>query len=153
MKTRKLLLSFRLIVALALIVGILFGSIDRSINASADSIKESKAKKLTEEQRIIHVLNRLGFGARPGDVERVKAIGIENYISQQLNPEKISDTVAENKVKDLSVLTMTTAELYEKFPQPGQLLRQLQARGVLPSDLAEERENRVKCGANAAPVQ
>jgi hypothetical protein len=95
------------------------------------------------------VLNRLGFGARPGDVERVKAIGLENYINQQLNPDKIDDAVAENKVKDLSVLSMSTAELYEKYPQPGQLLRQLQAKGVIPADLEEARENRVKGGANA----
>src|ERR1044071_1442347 len=112
-----------------------------------------KQRSLTEQQRIVHVLNRLGFGARPGDVERVKAMGLENYINQQLNPEKISDTVAENKVRDLNVLNMTTAELYEKFPQPGQLLRQLQARGKLPADLAEARENRVKGGANAAPTE
>jgi uncharacterized protein (DUF1800 family) len=102
----------------------------------------TKTRALSEEQRILHVLNRLGFGPRPGDVERIKAMGVENYINQQLNPEKISDTVAENKIKDLSVLNMTTAELYEKYPQPGQLLRQLQARGKLPADLAEARENR-----------
>lgn len=94
--------------------------------------KTAKARALNEEQRILHVLNRLGFGARRGDVERVKAMGLENYINQQLNPEKIPDTVAENKVKDLNVLNMTTAELYAKYPQPGQLLRQLQARGMLP---------------------
>src|SRR6185369_7579701 len=111
--------------------------------------KRPKTKALTDEQRIIHVLNRLGFGPRPGDIERVKAMGVEKYINQQLNPEKISDSVAENKVHDLSVLNMTTAELYEKYPQPGQLLRQLQARGKLPADLGEARENRVKGGANA----
>ena len=94
--------------------------------------KPAKTRALNQEQRIIHVLNRLGFGARPGDVERVKAMGLENYINQQLNPEKIADTVAENKVKDLSVLSMTTADLYAKYPQPGQLVRQLQARGMLP---------------------
>src|ERR1051325_9794254 len=87
-----------------------------------------KQRSLTEDQRILHVLNRLGFGARPGDVERVKAMGLENYINQQLNPEKIPDTVAENKVRDLSVLTMTTAELYEKYPQPGMLLRSEERR-------------------------
>jgi uncharacterized protein (DUF1800 family) len=114
--------------------------------------KHSKPKSLTEEQRIIHVLNRLGFGARPGDVERVKAMGLDNYINQQLNPEKIADTVAENKVRDLSVLNMQTAELYEKYPQPGQLLRQLQARGMLPADVQEARENRVKGGANSMPA-
>ena len=111
--------------------------------------REVSSKKLTEEQRIVHVLNRLGFGVRPGDIERVKSVGVENYINQQLAPENISDTVAENKVKDLTSLAMTTAELYEKYPQPGQLLRQLQARGMLPENLAEARENRVKGGANA----
>jgi len=115
--------------------------------------KQAKAQALTEQQRILHVLNRLGFGARPGDVERVKAMGLENYINQQLNPEKISDSAAENKVADLSTLNMTTAELYGKFPQPGQLLRQLQARGVLPENLAEARENRVKGAANAVNGQ
>ena len=99
--------------------------------------KRSKPRGLTEEQRIVHVLNRLGFGARPGDVERVKSMGLENYINQQLNPEKLADTLAENKVKDLAVLNMTTAELYEKYPQPGQLVRQLQNRGLLPKELAE----------------
>ena len=108
---------------------------------------------LTGEQRIVHVLNRLGFGARPGDVERVKAMGLENYINQQLNPDKIADTVAENKVRDLNVLNMTTAELYEKYPNPGQLLRQLQQRGKLPADLAEARENRVKGGANSTSTE
>ena len=144
------LLSFRFKKALALaIVGVLVsGALTQSI-VSADSTKETKPRKLTEEQRIIHVLNRLGFGARPGDVERVKAMGVENYINQQLNPNSIADAVAENKVKDLQVLSMSTDELYEKFPQPGQLIRQLQARGLLPEELAQARDNRVKGGANA----
>src|SRR5918912_152547 len=124
-----------------------------SIVAQPFAQKATKPRALTEDQRIVHVLNRLGFGARPGDVERIKAMGLENYINQQLNPEKIADTVAENKVKDLTVLNMTTAELYEKYPQPGQLLRQLQARGMLPADLAEARENRVKGGANSSPAE
>ncbi|HEY6660987.1 MAG TPA: DUF1800 family protein, partial [Pyrinomonadaceae bacterium] len=135
------------------------GAITLTLAIAAQSIvpvaaqKSAKTRSLTEEQRIVHVLNRLGFGARPGDVERVKALGLENYINQQLNPEKIADTVAENKVRDLTVLNMTTAELYEKYPQPGQLLRQLQARGMLPADLAEARENRVKGGAKPAPAE
>lgn len=93
-----------------------------------------KQRALTEDQRILHVLNRLGFGARPGDVERVKAMGLDNYINQQLNPQKISDSAAENRLAELTTLNMSTADLYGKFPQPGQLLRQLQARGMLPAD-------------------
>jgi uncharacterized protein (DUF1800 family) len=102
------------------------------------------APRLTEDQRILHVLNRLGFGARPGDLERVKALGLDNYINQQLNPERINDSLAEAKLKPLPTLSMTTAELYEKYPQPGQLLRQLQRRGELPPDLADAQKNRTK---------
>jgi uncharacterized protein (DUF1800 family) len=108
------------------------------------------AAKLSEDQRILHVLNRLGFGARPGDVERVKASGADNYIMQQLFPEKIDDSATEAKLQNLETLRMSTAELYEKYPQPGQLLRQLQQRGALPADLAAARDNRAKGGANAA---
>src|SRR5437899_8415870 len=65
---------------------------------SAQSMKPQRSRKaatLTEDQRILHVLNRLGFGARPGDVERVRAMGVDNYISQQLYPEKIDDSATE----------------------------------------------------------
>jgi len=154
MKTLMQMPGFQLkrssqVVSLFVIAVVLGTMFSQTIVSLAGGTSVVKPKKLTEEQRIIHVLNRLGFGARPGDVERVKAIGVENYINQQLNPDKIADTVAENKVKDLSSLSMSTAELYEKYPQPGQLLRQLQAKGVIPADLEQARENRVKGGANA----
>ncbi len=135
--------------SLALILILAMTAIQPFVSIAAGQ-KHAKAQGLSEDQRILHVLNRLGFGARPGDVERVKAMGLDNYINQQLSPDKISDSVAENKLAELTTLNMTTAELYGKFPQPGQLLRQLQARGMLPENLAEARENRVKGGANAA---
>ncbi|MEP7213405.1 MAG: DUF1800 domain-containing protein [Acidobacteriota bacterium] len=85
---------------------------------------ESK-KPLTEDQKILHVLNRLGFGARPGDLERVKAMGLQKYIDQQLNPAAIDDSVAETKVKKLEIFDMSTAEVFAKYPSPAALLRQL----------------------------
>ncbi len=83
-------------------------------------------KSLTEDQKILHVLNRLGFGARPGDVEKVKAVGIKKYIDQQLDGVSIADPVAENKVQRLEIFNMTTAEVFAKYPNPGALLRQLE---------------------------
>ncbi|MGI8812612.1 MAG: DUF1800 domain-containing protein [Pyrinomonadaceae bacterium] len=87
--------------------------------------RENANKSLSEEQKIVHVLNRLGFGARPGDVARVKAIGLQKYIDQQLDPSSIDDTVAESKVKRLDIFNMSTADLFEKYPSPGALIRQL----------------------------
>src|SRR5688572_23270587 len=60
----------------------------------ADGMTKGRTK-VTEDQRILHVLNRLGFGARPGDVQRVKAVGLDNYINQQLNPERSEEHTSE----------------------------------------------------------
>jgi uncharacterized protein (DUF1800 family) len=123
--------------------------------AAATSGQEMRSRavkspaKLSADQRILHVLNRLGYGARPGDVERVKAMGVDKYIESQLNPDRIDDSASEARLQNLESLRMTTAELYEKYPQPGQLIKQLQRRGDLPADLAAARDNRVKGGANA----
>ena len=106
-----------------------------ALGALAQKGGVNKTTGLGEEQRILHVLNRLGYGARPGDVERVKAMGLDNYIKQQLSPRQIDDSAAEARLKNLPTLNMTTAELYEKYPQPQQLVRQLQRRGDLPADL------------------
>jgi uncharacterized protein (DUF1800 family) len=95
---------------------------------------------LSDEQKIVHVLNRLGFGLRPGDVEKVKRIGLERYIDQQLNASEIDDSIAESKVKDIEIFKMTTAEVFAKYPNPGALLRQLeggraqQANPQMPAD-------------------
>ncbi|MEK6337576.1 MAG: DUF1800 domain-containing protein [Acidobacteriota bacterium] len=148
--SRRAFSVVRRIAATWSIVALLGSTFAAGINAQSMKAPTSKsAAKLNENQRILHVLNRLGFGARPGDVDRVKAMGIDNYISQQLYPEKINDSATEAKLQNLETLRMTTAQLYEKYPQPGQLLRQLQRRGDLPADLAAARDNRTKGGANA----
>ena len=98
---------------------------------------------LTEEQKITHVLNRLGFGARPGDVERVRKIGIREYIEQQLSPESIPDTRAEDRVSSLTSLQLSPDEVFEQYPDPQRLARQLGVRNPNqspnPGDQAEAR--------------
>ena len=48
---------------------------------------------LSPSERIAHVLSRLTFGARPGDAERVAAMGVDRWIDQQLKPATIPDSV------------------------------------------------------------
>lgn len=47
------------------------------------------ASQGSSEQQALHVLNRLGYGPRPGDVIRVMQMGVPAYIQSQLQPEKI----------------------------------------------------------------
>jgi uncharacterized protein (DUF1800 family) len=91
---------------------------------------------LAEAQQIIHLLNRLGYGPRPGDVEQVKQIGLERYIDRQLHPEHIDDAAIEARLVGLESLRMTTAEIAEKYPAPQMVARELGLR--LPADAKPE---------------
>lgn len=75
--------------------------------------KSWDGKQISEEQKILHVLNRLGFGPRPGDVERVKKMGLKAYIDQQLHPEKIADEAVENKTSAFEMLKLNGTEIAE----------------------------------------
>ncbi|MDQ2936612.1 MAG: DUF1800 domain-containing protein, partial [Acidobacteriota bacterium] len=87
------------IAAIVSTLALLSGTLGVALSAqTAETGTGHITARLTEEQRILHVLNRLGFGARPGDIARVKAMGLDNYVSQQLSPEKISDAIAEAKL-------------------------------------------------------
>ena len=74
-----------------------------------------QAASLTEDQQVIHLLNRLSFGPRPGDIERVKAMGIDAYIEAQLYPERIPDPVVDEKLASYTSLTMSIEALLEDF--------------------------------------
>src|SRR5215213_3693257 len=116
---RSMSYRFRKVSTFVLLASITLPSLVFGSSANGD-------KKLTEEQKIIHVLNRLGFGARPGDVEKVKAIGLQKYIEQQLNPASINYSAAEAKLIILEIFKMTTAEIFAKYPNPAGLLRAIE---------------------------
>ncbi len=109
-------------------------------------------KPLTDEQKIMHVLNRLGFGARPGDIAKVKAVGLQKYIDQQLNPDAISDSVAEGKVKNLDVFGMSTAELFAKYPNPGALLRQLEGGKKVQANAQNQKKQETPADGTMPPA-
>ncbi|MBI4477783.1 MAG: DUF1800 family protein, partial [Acidobacteria bacterium] len=72
------------------------------------------APSASTHQQAIHVLNRLSFGPRPGDIERVAAMGIEAYIERQLHPERIPDPVVDAKLATFRSLDMGLRELLER---------------------------------------
>jgi len=76
----------------------------------------SAPRELSENQKVTHVLNRLGYGPRPGDVARVEGMGIRQYIEQQLHPEQISDTATESRLAMFPSIHMNSGELLERYP-------------------------------------
>jgi uncharacterized protein (DUF1800 family) len=112
------------VIAMAVAVSLGFGGI---MPAVADT--KAKAAQLTEEQKIIHLLNRIGYGPRPGDSGRVKRMGIDKYIGQQLHPERLDDSATEARLLGLDSLRMSVAEIYEQYPEPAMIARELGLRG------------------------
>ena len=70
------------------------------------------------DKTITHVLNRVAFGARPDDLERVRAIGVARYIDDQLNPERLTDPAMDTRLAEFATLRMTSREIAERFEIP-----------------------------------
>jgi len=73
--------------------------------------------QMSGDQKVLHALNRLTFGARPGDIEEVRQQGLDRWIDAQLHPETIAENpVLEAKLAPLETLRMSTTEMLEKYP-------------------------------------
>ncbi|MFN2599303.1 MAG: DUF1800 domain-containing protein, partial [Pyrinomonadaceae bacterium] len=131
--------------ALALFVGTL-----PAVGAQTRA-RATAAQKMSEDQRVAHVLNRLAFGARPGDAERVRRMGADKWIEQQLHPETIDDSATEARLAPLEALKLSNGELLAKYPQPNFLIRAMQREGKLPTDLAQAAAARKVGDAAAKP--
>jgi uncharacterized protein (DUF1800 family) len=79
---------------------------------------------LTPDQAVFHALNRLAYGPRPGDVERIKQIGLAKWIDQQLNPNSIEDKAVQSRLEALPTLHLGTAKLIQEYPPPKQAAKQ-----------------------------
>lgn len=73
---------------------------------------------LTEEQKILHLLSRAGFGPRPGDIERMKKIGIERYLDEQLHPEDVADDFLSRPLQSLNTQQASLPELFQTYLPP-----------------------------------
>ena len=89
--------------------------------------------ELRSEEAILHALNRLAYGPRPGDVERVRQMGLAKWIDQQLNPKSINDGAVEARLNVYPTLTMTTAQLLAEYPNPKQAAKQAEQAKQAPT--------------------
>jgi uncharacterized protein (DUF1800 family) len=81
--------------------------------------------ELTEDQAIMHALNRLAYGPRPGDVEYVRKLGLEKWVDQQLQPNSIDDSALDTRLQRYPTIAMSSRELLDKFPNAEQGAKKL----------------------------
>ena len=95
----------------------------------AELAAQSAPREQTADQQVNHVLSRLTFGARPGDVEAVRAMGVDRWIDLQLHPQRIDDAKSDQYFAALESYNTSSQALQQKYPPPNQLLQRLQAKG------------------------
>src|ERR1700690_3976289 len=93
-------------------------------------------KKLSKDDQILHALDRLTFGPRPGDVERLKRMGLKKWMDQQLHPDRMDENpVLEARLQALESLRMTPLEAVQHYPSQPMIRAIAQGRQPLPDDL------------------
>jgi uncharacterized protein (DUF1800 family) len=94
--------------------------------------------KLSNEDQILHALDRLAFGPRKGDVEAVRKMGLKKWIERQLHPERIPENPElANKLAPLESLRMTEADAVRHYPPPQFVLAIARGRQPMPDDPIE----------------
>jgi len=101
------------------------------------SKKPAPSNEMDERKRTLHALNRLTFGPRPGEVERVAVMDVDKWIDQQLHPERIDDHVTEARLAGFTTLRMSTREMIEKFPPPQVVKQVAEGKKNMPRDPKE----------------
>jgi uncharacterized protein (DUF1800 family) len=87
--------------------------------------------QLSENQKIQHLLNRITFGPRPGDVEATLKLGIARTIERQLHPEAIDNSALDTQLAAFPSLAMDSAAISRNYVTPMDLARQM---GMLRRD-------------------
>jgi len=145
-------------IAIAVVLGLNLGSLaypqdnishPQNKPASPQSKAESKALQpvakvakaggvaLTERQRVLHALNRLTFGARPGEADAVLAKGLDSWMEDQLHPESIDDSALNARVAPYATTRMSPKQLAQAFPSDGVIRQILTGKRTAPADTPE----------------
>ena len=93
-----------------------------------------------DDATIVHVLNRLTYGPRPGDVERVRQAGLMRWIEQQLEPTRVPDPALGPRLAALKTIGLSSHELLEGYELPPAARREIaKKRGEMENASEEER--------------
>ena len=119
---------------------------------AAFSSETQFSQPLNKDQEILHALNRLTFGPRPGDVEAVRKMGVKKWIDLQLHPERIAENPElSQRLQPLDSLHMSAAEIATNYPP--RVVVQAMGKGLMPLPQDPEARQRVELQLQRFKVQ
>ena len=104
----------------------------------------AEESRCSERERVEQALNRLTFGARAGDVDRVLEIGLERWIDLQLNPGRIPDPQLEERLARYSILERSPAEMIREDREQRQAIKQVREQISAEGEELSEKQMRAR---------
>ena len=93
------------------------------------------SKLLSQDAQFHHAVDRLTFGPRSGDLERIQQIGLQRWLDFQLHPEKVAENpMVEQRLAPLESLRLSIHDTYVHYPPPQLIAAVARGRGQLPDD-------------------
>ena len=99
--------------------------------ASGDA-RPVAAPPALDDATVAHVLGRTGFGAAPGDLDRVRTLGVDRYVEEQLHPERLSDAAVHARLAAFETLALDSSAIAGRYYTP--LIRERRARQTAARD-------------------
>ncbi|MBV9760966.1 MAG: DUF1800 domain-containing protein [Acidobacteriaceae bacterium] len=126
------------VAAVALLLGPAFagGWKIKPIKASANPPRYAAfSRLLPKDERFGHAIEKLTFGARPGDLDEARQMGLEKWLDRELHPERVAENPALGpKLAELESLQMSAREMYLHYPPPQMIAAVARGRANLPED-------------------
>jgi uncharacterized protein (DUF1800 family) len=85
-----------------------------------------------QEDLALHAARRLTFGPTPSLLDHIRAVGVDGFIEEQLNPESLDDAETEAMLANFQTLNLSTAEIYRQYRrQAGTVIGELVMATIL----------------------
>jgi uncharacterized protein (DUF1800 family) len=91
-----------------------------------------KSTQLKGDERIEHALNRFTFGPKPGDIEAVRAMGLDRWFESQLHPETFEETDLNARLAQFPAMQWNTEDLLYRLPSNGEIRQAMNGKGTVP---------------------
>ena len=106
--------------AAALLLPLLISPIDGygQVVATVGVTQPAKVVRLSPDEKMLLVLSRFTYGPRPGDLERLRAIGLQTWFNRQLAPQTIDDGDLNRRLTRFPAMQLPPAAVDGALSQP-----------------------------------
>ena len=94
--------------------------------------------QLQGDEKILQTLNRFTYGPRPGDLEKLRSVGLNAWFQSQLNPQSIDDSALDARLTAYPAMSLPLDKLMENYPTNGMLRQAAAGRISAPGGAASK---------------